>query len=84
MHQYRITLFEKTMLIPCENIDEEEEQTKPYYTDVCVICLGNKPNVLYTPCRHIATCLNCENIKTIYKCPMCREDCLKKKILFKQ
>ena len=37
LHQYRITLFEKTMLIPCENIDEEEEQTKPYYTDVCVI-----------------------------------------------
>ena len=47
-------------------------------------CLDNKPNVLYTPCRHIATCLNCENIKTIYKCPMCREDCLKKNILFKQ
>ena len=45
---------------------------KSFRTDTCVICLTKLPNVLFTDCRHICICLECEEIKPLGKCPYCR------------
>ena len=39
----------------------------------CVVCLGNKPSVLFLPCSHLACCNEC-NSKIEEKCPVCRSD----------
>jgi baculoviral IAP repeat-containing protein 7/8 len=37
---------------------------------LCTVCLSNKLEVLYQPCRHIASCVSCAlNLKD---CPVCR------------
>lgn len=36
----------------------------------CVICLSTESNVAFTPCGHIATCLNC--CHSVDNCPICR------------
>ena len=45
---------------------------KYFRTDTCVICLTEPPNVLFTDCRHICICLECEEIKPLGKCPYCK------------
>ena len=41
-------------------------------TDTCVICLTEPPNVLFTDCRLICLCLECEEIKPLGKCSYCK------------
>jgi hypothetical protein len=38
---------------------------------VCVVCMSNKINVLFTPCNHLITCNECS--KKIKKCCVCQE-----------
>ena len=45
---------------------------KSFRTDTCIICLTEPPNVLFTDCRHICICLECEEIKPLDKCPYCK------------
>ena len=45
---------------------------KPYYIDKCVICLSNKPNILFTNCLHHCVCLECETINPFESCPYCK------------
>ena len=45
---------------------------KTFKEDKCIICLENKPNILYEHCRHIPTCSKCEEIENLNKCPICR------------
>ena len=56
---------------------DDEPPTRPtplqsFRTDTCVICLMKEPNILFTDCRHICICLECEKIKPLNKCPYCR------------
>ena len=37
---------------------------------ICKICMDERVNVVFIPCGHIATCLDCA--KPLRKCPMCR------------
>nr|XP_022291915.1 baculoviral IAP repeat-containing protein 3-like [Crassostrea virginica]XP_022291916.1 baculoviral IAP repeat-containing protein 3-like [Crassostrea virginica] len=37
---------------------------------LCKICMDERVNVVFIPCGHIATCLDCA--KPLQKCPMCR------------
>ena len=45
---------------------------KSFRTDTYVICLIKEPYILFTDCRHICICLECEEIKPLNKCPYCR------------
>ena len=38
---------------------------KSFRTDTCVISLIKEPNILFTDCRHICICLECEKIKPL-------------------
>ena len=61
-----------------EEPEEPEEKTEEYntkqsiHTSECVICLNNKPNILYFECGHIAVCDSCDSIGKLRKCPICR------------
>ena len=59
---------------PIHRDDEPEPLTplKSFKTDTCVICLTKEPNILFTDCRHIRICLECEEIKPLGKCPYCK------------
>ena len=52
---------------PIHRDDEPKPLTalKSFRTDTCVICLTEPPNVLFTHCRHICICLECEEIKKL-------------------
>ena len=65
--------------------EDEEDYIKPvtqdtppqilesFRSDKCVICLENDANIFYDYCRHIPTCRGCEELHSIFKCPICRE-----------
>ena len=61
-------------------IEESEEKIEEYNTkqsihsSECVICLNNKPNILYFECGHIAVCNSCDSIGKFGKCPLCRRE----------
>ena len=52
--------------------DPPPKPLKSFKTDTCVICLTKEPNVLFTDCRHICICLECEEIKPLSKCTYCK------------
>jgi hypothetical protein len=61
------TNSEHTVCESDSNIQSKEEECSDY---VCTVCLSNKLEVLYQPCRHVASCITCAlNLKD---CPMCR------------
>ncbi len=54
----------------------------------CVVCFSNLKNVLFMPCRHIATCSECADKKNaagvpfIVTCPMCNKRIKKRSNVF--
>ena len=46
--------------------------SEPYYIDECVICLSNKPDILFAHCLHHCVCLECEKIAPFERCPYCK------------
>ena len=40
-------------------------------TNECIICLTNRRDIIINPCKHMAICSNCSDLK---KCPICRKD----------
>ena len=52
--------------------DEEYHIKKSIKSAECVICLQNRPNVLYIKCRHIVACDSCDFSGKFLKCPLCR------------
>ena len=55
----------QTYYLPIVSIRE------PYYIDECVICLSNKPDILFTNCLNHYVCLECETINPFERCPYC-------------
>ena len=49
--------------------------------DQCVICLNNKPNILYERCLHFCICDKCDSNKTLKNCPYCRTKIEKRPIV---
>ena len=47
---------------------------KIFKSDECIICITNKPNVLFCNCGHVSYCLNCYKLKTLSTCPFCKTD----------
>ena len=56
---------------------ESEEEDKPtiiksYREKHCVVCLSNKPEVLYYDCKHYCVFHECEARNPFKRCPCCR------------
>ena len=67
-----------------EDEEEEEEPTpekpkiinlfKIFNSEECIICMDNKPNILFCNCGHLCECEGCYKIKTPSICPVCKMD----------
>ena len=67
-----------------EDEEEEEEPTpekpkvinlfKIFKSDECIICMDDKPNILFCNCGHLCECEGCYKIKTPSTCPICKMD----------
>ena len=53
-------------------VEEEYHIKKSIKSTECVICLQNRPNVLYIKCRHIVACDSCDLSGKLLECPICR------------
>ena len=47
---------------------------KIFKSDECIICMVNKPNILFCNCGHLCECEGCYKIKTLSTCPICKTD----------
>ena len=45
---------------------------KTFKSNECVICLTNQPNVLFCDCCHIVICKECDSVKSLETCPVCK------------
>ena len=45
-----------------------------FKTGDCVICLTNPPQVLFCNCGHIPICIECNKMKTLKTCPVCKTE----------
>ena len=63
--------FQKRQPNPDE-VEEEYHIKKSIKSTECVICLQNRPNVLYIKCRHIVACDSCDLSGKLFECPICR------------
>ena len=64
--------------------EDEEEPTpekpkiinlfKIFKSDECIICMNDKPNILFCNCGHLCECEGCYKIKTPSTCPVCKTD----------
>ena len=70
-----------------EEYSEEEEETnntdKSFKSDECVTCLTNPPNILFCNCGHIPICVECDKVKSLNTCPVCKfENKIKRTIIY--
>ena len=47
---------------------------KCFKSDECVICLTNPSNVLFCNCGDIAICTECDKVKSLNNCPVCKTE----------
>ena len=47
---------------------------KIFKSDECIICMVDKPNILFCNCGHLCECVGCYKIKTPSICPICKTD----------
>ena len=47
---------------------------KIFKSDECIICMTNKPNIIFCNCGHQCYCVKCYKIKTPSTCPICKTD----------
>ena len=40
----------------------------------CIVCMDNKPNILFCNCGHLCECVGCYKISTPSICPICKMD----------
>ena len=67
-----------------EEIEEEIKQIntdKSFKSDECVICLTNPPNVLFCNCGHLCMCEECDKVKSLNTCPVCKTENTIKRII---
>ena len=55
-----------------ESEDKQINTDKSFKSDKCVICLTKPPNVLFCNCGHIAICAECDKVKSLNTCPVCK------------
>ena len=47
---------------------------KIFKSDECIVCMVNKPNILFCNCGHIPICTECYKLKNLSTCPICKTD----------
>ena len=47
---------------------------KSFKSSECVLCLTNPSNVLFCNCGHIPECVECDEVKGLDVCPVCRNE----------
>ena len=47
---------------------------KIFKFDECIICMNDKPNILFCNCGHLCECDKCYKVKTLSTCPICKMD----------
>ena len=72
------------LIVGAEELEDELEEdkvpmapiavSKPFNSDKCVVCLLEKPELLFIKCLHRCVCLKCEETSPFHKCPSCRTD----------
>ena len=60
---------------PITHVEVKQINTgKSFKSGECVICLTNSPNVLFCNCGHLCLCVECDKIKTLIVCPVCKTE----------
>ena len=58
---------------PCpRNTRNKINTVQTFKSNECVICLTNQRNVLFCNCGHIAICEECDRVKSLETCPVCK------------
>ena len=58
---------------PCpRNTDNKINAVQTFKSNECVICLTNQPNVLFGNCGHMCICEECDRVKSLETCPVCK------------
>ena len=58
---------------PCSrNTDNKINAVQTFKCNECVICLTNQPNVLFCNCGHMCICEECDRVKSLETCPVCK------------
>ena len=47
---------------------------KIFKSDECIICMVNKPNILFCNCGHLCYCTECYKLKSLSACPICKTE----------
>ena len=76
---YNVEPFNIVICAGYQNINQTDNKKvinidKIFKTEECVICLLTKPNILYCNCGHICICNECNKIKKLNVCPVCRTE----------
>ena len=64
----------KEFIFP-NSVDGDEEPVpliSSFRERSCVLCLSEKPKVLFYDCRYICVCQECEERNPVSRCPVCR------------
>ena len=54
--------------------EEKIKSSQTFKSDERIICLNNPPHVLYCNCGHLCICKECDKIKTLSVCPVCKTE----------
>ena len=57
-----------------ENQEKQINTTQTFKSDECVICITNPSNILFCNCGHIAICVECDEVKSLLECPVCKTE----------
>ena len=57
-----------------ENEEKQINATKSSKSDEFVIYLTNIPKVLFCNCGHISICVECDEVKSLVVCPVCKTE----------
>ena len=63
------------LLVSHEPIKEEVKIINPskiFKSEECIICLENKPIILFCNCGHLCYCTECYKLKSLSACPVCK------------
>ena len=76
---YNVEPFNIGICAGYQNINRVDKKkviniNKIFKMEECVICLLTKPNILYCNCGHIWICNECNKIKKLNVCPVCRTE----------
>ena len=63
------------------NLERKINANQTFKSNECVICLTDPPNVLFCNCGHLCLCVECNKVKDLYTCPVCKtENTIKRNI----